>query len=328
MKRAAALSAAWTLAACATVPLSIPLHDAFPSDGWTPSPASSRPVGLGLPGGVRLAEGVRFIGGLELVAGGDSPLHGLSDLKVSGGWLHAVTDAGDLVRFRVAFDAATGTPMYVERLGLRRLTSRDGGPITDTFEGDAEGLALIADRELLVSFERDHRIWTYGPLDDPDAPTPLPSPDHPFASNAGMEGLASGQGDWRVAGEDGGVWDCDRRACRVVVAPPDIPPPPGAYRTTGLDRDPGGEGWFVVQRAYRPPLDARARVLRMDAEGRLGPALIALSLPSTVENFEGVAAETTRNGTRLYILSDDNFSARQRTLLLIFDVPGRAGAED
>jgi hypothetical protein len=29
-----------------------------------------------------------------------------------------------------------------------------------------------------------------------------------------------------------------------------------------------------------------------------------------------------RGGVRLYILSDDNSSARQRTLLLVFDVSG------
>jgi hypothetical protein len=58
----------------------------------------------------------------------------------------------------------------------------------------------------------------------------------------------------------------------------------------------------------------------MDASGALGPVLIELSLPSTVDNFEGLAAVPGREATRLYILSDDNGSARQRTLLLAFDV--------
>ena len=87
-----------------------------------------------------------------------------------------------------------------------------------------------------------------------------------------------------------------------------------------MDRDPAGVGWFVVERRFREPADVRARIRRMDASGALGPALVELSLPSTVDNFEGLAAAATANGVRLYILSDDNGSARQRTLLLAFDV--------
>jgi hypothetical protein len=65
----------------------------------------------------------------------------------------------------------------------------------------------------------------------------------------------------------------------------------------------------------------RARIRRMDAAGRLGPELVVLSLPSTTDNFEGIAAVTTPDGgTRLYIVSDDNDNPRQRTLLLAFDV--------
>jgi hypothetical protein len=40
-----------------------------------------------------------------------------------------------------------------------------------------------------------------------------------------------------------------------------------------------------------------------------------------MDNFEGVAARRMPDGrVRLYIVSDDNFSASQRTLLMIFDV--------
>ena len=58
----------------------------------------------------------------------------------------------------------------------------------------------------------------------------------------------------------------------------------------------------------------------MAPDGSLGPVLIELKLPGTTDNFEGIAAETRNGRTRLYILSDDNFSPMQRTLLLAFDV--------
>ena len=58
----------------------------------------------------------------------------------------------------------------------------------------------------------------------------------------------------------------------------------------------------------------------MAPDGTLGPVLIELKLPGTTDNFEGIAAETRNGRTRLYILSDDNFNAVQRTMVLAFDV--------
>jgi hypothetical protein len=94
----------------------------------------------------------------------------------------------------------------------------------------------------------------------------------------------------------------------------------GDFRTTGLDRDPSGDGRFAVQRRFRPPLDVRAQVRRMGRDGALGPVLVELKLPGTTDNFEGVAAEARNGATRLYILSDDNLNPMQRTLLLAFDI--------
>ena len=134
-----------------------------------------------------------------------------------------------------------------------------------------------------------------------------------------MEGVSVAPGGWRIAGEAGGVWDCATAGCRVVTAPPAEPIPDSEYRVTGMDRDPGGDGFWVVERRFRPPVDVRARVRRMAADGTSGPALVELSLPSTVDNFEGIAAVRYGDGVRLYILSDDNANPRQRTLLLAFD---------
>jgi len=124
----------------------------------------------------------------------------------------------------------------------------------------------------------------------------------------------------RAVGEGGGVWDCTMNGCRTVASPPAEAPRDSDYRFTGLDRDPSGEGWFVVERRYTPPIDMRGRVRRMAADGSLGPALIELKLPGTTDNFEGVAAERRGPTTRLYLLSDDNANPAQRTLLLAFDI--------
>ena len=90
----------------------------------------------------------------------------------------------------------------------RRLTLANGAPITEKVDGDAEGMALTRSGDLLISFERRHRIWNYGPLSALKTPTPAASPDAVFPDNEGLEGLAAAlpgdrQDGWRAAGETG-----------------------------------------------------------------------------------------------------------------------------
>ncbi len=325
MRRLGALLLCLGFAACATA--APPTLAPPPSDAWTSVEVEARPVGLGLPGGAQLGPDVRFVSGLDLRAAADSPFHSLSDIKAHRDGFYAISDAGDLFRWTLVEDAVTHEVTSVHHVGVRRLTRLDGTRLQDKSEGDAEGLAIGPGGDLLVSFERGHRIWSYGSergLRDPAralaAPRPVRSPDFAFTLNDGMEALSARPGGWRVAGESGGVWDCTPNACAEVVAPPATPLADSDYRITGMDRDPSGDGFFVVERMYRPPVDARARVRRMAVDGALGPVLVELKLPSTTDNFEGIAALPRRDGVRLYILSDDNNNTLQRTLLLVFDV--------
>lgn len=316
-RRLLAAVGALALSACASTAVLAPLTT---EPGWSPALASIRQVGLGLPGGARLAEGVRFAGGIEIVADPVSPLHSLSDLKLLGDGFVAVSDAGDLIRGRIVLDDA-GRLIGIEGLTTRRLTLADGSPIAEKADGDAEGLAVTRQGDLLISFERDHRIWDYGRPEAPSArPVAVRRPDFAFAPNGGIEGLAASPAGWIVAGEDGGVWDCHDAGCRLIDPPPPTPLPDRDYRITGLDEDPARPGWYAVQRLFAPPVDARAQVRRLQVNGELGPVLVELKLPGLTDNFEGIAAVRRGDATRLYILSDDNGSRLQRTLLLAFDV--------
>ena len=50
--------------------------------------------------------------------------------------------------------------------------------------------------------------------------------------------------------------------------------------------------------------------------------LATMNVIMTIDNFEGIAAKAMPDGrVRLYVISDDNFSKKQRTLLMIYDVP-------
>jgi hypothetical protein len=47
-----------------------------------------------------------------------------------------------------------------------------------------------------------------------------------------------------------------------------------------------------------------------------------MNIALTIDNFEGLAAKKLADGTvRLFVVSDDNYSSAQRTLLMIYDLP-------
>ena len=296
-------------AACAALATAMPPPAAGPD---RPTRIEARHIPLGL-GGATLAPGVTYAGGLSLYG---PDLHGLSDLKLDGDRVWAVSDFGALVRFTIRLDEH-GRLDGAGAAVVRALTGPDGAALSTKTQADAESLALLPDGRVLIGFEGDHRIWSYGP-NGAQPPARVSTPAGPFARNQGLEALAAApDGRWLAMGETGGAWLCDDRACEP------LPNAPAAYAdgflTTGADVDPDG-GWFIVQRFYGPPLNLRARVLRMAPDGTLSAPLIQLRPPASVDNFEGIAAVRTATGTRLYLLSDDNAIVLQRTLLMAFDV--------
>ena len=63
----------------------------------------------------------------------------------------------------------------------------------------------------------------------------------------------------------------------------------------------------------------RAAIVAYAADGSR-TELSAIEPPLTVDNFEGLAVREEAGRTFLYIVSDDNFSGSQRTLLMKFEL--------
>jgi hypothetical protein len=84
---------------------------------------------------------------------------------------------------------------------------------------------------------------------------------------------------------------------------------------------------LVLERRYVPFGILSARVTLVKANSiqpgaKLGgKELLKLEQPLAAENFEGIAAQETSRGTVIFIVSDDNFSAFQQTVLLQFLLP-------
>ena len=270
---------------------------------------------------------LRYLGGL-ILRGSDPALGGLSGLAMEpGGGLKAISDQGWWLSARLRREPA-GRPLGLDQARLGPLLGLDGLPLKGKSRSDAEGLA-VWQGGYLVSFERRHRLWFYpGPLGLAGRPRALSLPAWLSASppNGGVEAvgvladgrlllLAEGRrGASRAAGAlgDGRVWS------QIGY------PLANGFRPTALAGLPGG-GCLVLERAYSPALGARARVCLVPADqlkpgATPRPRLLAeLAPPLVTDNFEGLAITPAPDGGLLiYLLSDDNFSSLQRTLLLCF----------
>lgn len=303
--------------------------------GPEPSPVPTAPVAHG-PGVAVAAEPVpldpgdparaaigdfRYAGGVALTSDQTARLHGLSDLAAFGGWATMVTDDGDQLYARLALDEA-GRLIGLDDVELRPLRGPDGQPLQGKARGDAEGAARLINGDLLVSFERDHRIWRYPAAGD-RRPVPAPRPRVAMADNDGMEGLAVERHDvedrYWVGIETGSIWFCRLdAACEAVAG---LPAPPPGFRLSALTVGPKGE-LVVLHHSYTPAVGSRIVVtIVRDPHGeKTVIGRLAMGPGSTTDNFEGVAVAARFDGDwRIYLLSDDNFSASQRTLLLAFD---------
>ncbi len=269
-------------------------------------------------------EGFVFAGGIAITSSETSRLHGLSDLAIAAdGGLMAVTDDGDLFQARLLLDPA-GRLIGLSDGKLEGLKGPDGQPLQGKDRGDAEGLAILANGDRLISFERDHRIWLYPAAGGPPRPAPKPATIFPY--NEGMEALAAypaaGPDAYLVGGEEGETWLCKLSAACQALAPQQGPDftwgltamtafngPAIATLHRGFDPIRGWRG--IVRFVANPmaPAAKQAQVASLHLDGAI-----------TRDNYEGLALSATPSGaTRIYLISDDGGLPSQRTLLMAFD---------
>ena len=272
-----------------------------------------------------------YLGGLEL-SSPDPAFGGLSGLWVSPGGdrLWAISDQGWWFSAKLAHGPG-GAPASLGDARLGPLLDHRGEPLQGKRNRDAEGLAAQGGG-FLVSFERKHRLWRY------PAPAGLTGPAQPLSmppwltaspKNSGVEAMTVlADGRFLLLAEDatggahtlGALGDGQRWKKLSYCLHADFKP-------TALAALPGG-GCLVLERAYSPALGARARLGWLPAEqlkpgAQLAPINLAQLLPPmTTDNFEGLALTPDPvGGWRVYLLSDDNYSPAQRTLLLAFYLP-------
>jgi hypothetical protein len=90
---------------------------------------------------------------------------------------------------------------------------------------------------------------------------------------------------------------------------------------------------LVLERRHSLPVRFSARLTLIKANQirpgatLKGEEIVRLEPPMQTDNFEGIAVRETREGTMIFMVSDDNYFTFQRTLLLQFLLPNSEKAD-
>ncbi|MDX2275008.1 MAG: esterase-like activity of phytase family protein [Hyphomonadaceae bacterium] len=300
--------------------------DAPIDEQWRSVAVSARPAELGEE---RIGV-LQFRGGLEL-SSDDAGFGGWSGLEVlEDGRLIAVSDAGAWLSARLMFDDE-GKLIGLSETRMALMRDENGLPFERKEDGDAEDLAQLPDGRFAVSFEQSQSIRIYdlnrdGPFGAASAGPALEAAQS-LPSNAGLEALtALADGALLVGAEDRGeLWRAPLFGNEPAPALAARYPLQLGYALVSLDRLPDNDDVVALERFYAPVIGVRTRITRIAVDSLQSDELrvtewARFAPPLLLDNFEAIAtARAPGGGLRLYILSDDNFSDQQRTLLYAFD---------
>ena len=322
MRRLAGIALGLTLAACTPAPPQLP--PPLPKEPVQAGPAitiQATPLAFDPKDPAKKTLGAfTWAGGVELTSDETSRLHGLSDIKVwPDGRVLVVGDQGDLLEARLVLDYG-GRLTGLKDAKLTSVIGEDGQPITShgQNEWDSEGIAEFPNGDRLISLEQHDRILFYPHAGGP--PRLAPMPDVKFVFNEGMEALAvypKAGPDAYVVGLEatGETFICRLSAACIKDRTVELK---DGYELSAVEVLSGGRMAFLL-RAFDPLRSVRVILRIVGANGQIEDQL-ELSRPYTIDNFEGLAAAPSPSGgLRFYLISDDNFSRSQRTLLVAFD---------
>lgn len=312
---------------------------------WTVSPSAraagvlefplyAAPIPFDETAGDRTTAGaLEWRGGL-LLGSSDRRFGGWSDLWVSpdASRLVAISDNGWTLDARVAFD---GSLRGLSHAKFGRLTGPDGR-VLEGQSADAEGLVRLPDGGFAVSFERRHRILVYPPSEPPFARRPrtiaLPAELASAPRNGGIEALALlADGRFLILAEDlvedgvhagfvGGADGWTKIGYRAAAGFA----PVGACTLADGDT-------VILERSFTLFGGFGIRIVRVTSgawccgAAAEGAELARLRPPLAVDNYEGIATTRAPDGSDLlWLLSDDNYSLIQRTLLAVFSIRAAA----
>ncbi len=293
----------------ASAPATVPL---------TPIIVRAQPIAMNgsAPAADRVGR-LRWRGGLVLKSN-DPRFGSLSALRWDAGRLVGVTDQGNWVTLTPTMQGDVLTGIAAASMGALR--GLDGAPLTTKDESDAEALTQDGRGGWLVGFERRHRVDRYATLGGPA----MASGIDPVAL---LGPMPANEGPEAVAGTEPRPLVCAQRAptptranCSWNGKALAVASPIDAERGAPSDADTTRDGRaFVLFRTHGSANAPAAAIIEVDRSGQQRVVAV-LRAPLTIDAMEGIAVREVGGRTYLYLVSDDNFDAAQRNLLLAFEL--------
>ena len=284
------------------------------------------------PNQIRFGD-LEFLGGLELVSK-DKDFGGLSGLRLSkdGKRLYAVSDQGHFLQANVIRDNQ-GTISALENAEFSRLRKRNGKKLDGKRNADAEALE-ISGSQFLVGFERNDRVDFFNlknsKLRADQRARSLGFKRYKFPNNKGPEAIAISPitKELFVFAEYSPAQNGHHRGFIIKgekIEPLNITLTQG-YSLTDAHFLENGD-LLILERFYTPITGAAMRIRKFQSQKLKANALLSgdIVMQATsameIDNMEGLAITKAQDGsTRLVLISDDNFSRNQRTILLEFKI--------
>jgi hypothetical protein len=300
--------------------------------------ASPLPLNRDDPGMTRVGM-LRFAGAVQLTSA-DARFGGISGLRDGGGdRLIAVTDTGNWLT--LATIERRGRLVGVGTVVMASLPQPDGKPAARKADVDAEAVEHDpATGITTVVYEQQHRLAHFTGIDarrpeslaQPPVTTEVITAMTGWPANGGGEAMAVlPEGARIILAEDarrpdGAIRTLLTRAGATVEI--GVQPLPGHSPTDAIALDDhrilvlhrrfsGFGGWSAAL-----TLVDLSPTLAGKADAPLPQRLLArFAAPLTFDNMEGLALRRQGRRTFLYMISDDNLSRAQRTLLMKFELP-------
>lgn len=281
---------------------------------------------------------LEFRGGLELTSQ-DKVFGGLSSLRISPDGTRFITasDRGRWFRGRILY--RDGRPIDMADIETAPMLGADGRTLSERGWYDTESLAQDGGT-LYVGIERVHEIvrFDYGKdgLLARGRPIAVPPEVKTLPRGKGLEALVAvpaGQplGGALIAISEGGL-DANGNIRGFLIGGPK----PGSFSVKRIgdfeitDATLIGNGdLLILERRFAPLRGVGMRIRRVAQRTIVpgavldGRVLVQADLGYQIDNMEGIAVHSNAQGeTIITVISDDNFSPIQRTLLLQFALAG------
>jgi hypothetical protein len=267
-----------------------------------------------------------FLNAWEL-GSGNSDFGGISALTALGdGRFIGLSDAGTVIGFGLNNNTKTDRP-FIAPLPTP-VTSKD-----KNLDRDTEGIAYDAEsKRFWVSYEGNHAIRRFtSSLARTDAKS-APMPMRKWGANKGGETIIRLQdGRFLVFSESAEMPDGSYMALLFSGDPVEKGTrysvfgyrPPDGYMPTDGTQLPDGR-LLMLNRTVTVPGGFSAKLTTLDPaeifQGKTltSKELITLSAPLLIDNMEGLTTTQENGRTIIWMISDNNFNAWQRTILMKF----------